>query len=125
MEGTRVFFYDTYAIFEIAKGNENYSDYITDVGIVTTKLNLMELYYRLFVTFGIEKAELFYNKYRQFSFDIDDDVIKKAMLFKAQHKKKDLSYIDCVGYTFANEKKIKFLTGDRQFRDMSNVEFVK
>lgn len=119
------FFYDTYAILEIIKGNSNYSNYLKNIGIVTTKLNLMELYYRLYILFGIETAELYYNKYNQFVFEISDLIIKKAMIFKAENRNKDLSYVDCIGYIFAKENKIKFLTGDEQFRGMPNVEFVK
>ncbi len=125
MEKENVFFYDTYAIFEIAKGNKNYINYISNIGIVTTKLNLMELYYRLFVTFGIEIAEMNYNKYREFSVEVEDEIVKRAMQFRAEHKNKDFSYVDCIGYIFAREKNIKFLTGDEQFKDMPNVEFVK
>ena len=125
MEGARTFFYDTYAIFEIAKGNPNYDDYTDNVGIAITKLNLMELYYKLLISFGIEMAELYYEKYKQFAVDISDTLIKNAMLLRAKHKSKDLSYVDCIGYAFAIEHKIKFLTGDRQFKDMDNVEFVK
>jgi len=125
METERTFFYDTYALFEIFKGNKNYLNYISDIGIVTTKLNLMELYYGLFVEFGINVAEFYYNKYKEFCADASDNTIKAAMQFKAQHKKRNLSYVDCVGYAFANEMKIKFLTGDKEFKDMPNVEFVK
>ena len=111
--------------FEIVKGNPAYLKYSKEIGIVTTKFNLMELYYRLLVMFGIEIAEFSYNKYKQFSVEVDDDIIKKAMQFRALNKSKDLSYVDCVGYIFANEKKIKFLTGVIQFKDMPNVEFVR
>jgi PIN domain nuclease of toxin-antitoxin system len=38
---------------------------------------------------------------------------------------KKLSTIDCVGYSVANRLKIPFLTGDREFADMSNVQFVR
>ena len=119
------FFYDTYAILEIIKGNVNYSNYLKNIGIVTTRLNLMELYYRLYILFGIEAAELYYQKYSEFVIEISDSIIKKAMIFKAENRNKDLSYVDCIGYIFAKESNIKFLTGDEQFRSMNNVEFVK
>lgn len=120
-----VLFYDTYAILEIIKGNPNYKAYLKDVGIVTTKLNLMELYYRLYVLHGIETAEIYYQKYKPFVIEVSDSLIKKAMVFKAENKNKDLSYVDCIGYIYAKENKIKFLTGDKQFEGMENVEFAK
>ena len=119
------FFFDTYAMFEVAKGNENYSSYSINIGIVTTKLDLMELYYTLLVNFGSSVAEHHYEKFKGFCFDIGYDTIKSAMKFRAENRKKDLSYADCIGYTFASEAKIKFLTGDKEFEKMPNVEFVK
>ena len=120
-----ILFYDTYAILEIISGNTNYKNYLKNIGIVTTKLNLMELYYRLYILHGIETAEFYYKKYNQFVMEVGDSTIKKAMVFKAENRKKDLSYVDCIGYVFAKENKIKFLTGDIQFKDMDDVEFVR
>jgi len=39
--------------------------------------------------------------------------------------KSNLSYVDCIGYILAKELKVGFLTGDREFEGMDNVEFVK
>lgn len=120
-----ILFYDTYAILEIIKGNPNYKDYLKNISIVTAKLNLMELYYRLYILHGFETAEFYYENYLPFVTEISDSIIKKAMQFRAEHKAKDLSYVDCIGYIFAKENKIKFLTGYIQFENMDNVEFVK
>ena len=38
---------------------------------------------------------------------------------------KKFSYIDCIGYISAREKKLLFLTGDEQFKEIPGVEFVK
>lgn len=40
---TETFFFDTYAIYEIYQGSENYRPY-TNCKIITTKLNLFEIY---------------------------------------------------------------------------------
>ena len=45
------------------------------------------------------------------------------MDFKTMHKK--LSIPDAVGYTIAKKHGVKFLTGDRDFENMENVEFVR
>ena len=47
------------------------------------------------------------------------------MKFRLKNKKMDLSYADCIGYIYACENNLKFLTGDEKFKDMDNVEFVK
>ena len=51
--------------------------------------------------------------------------MKNAMFFRLQNKSLNLSYVDCIGYVLARSSGLKFLTGDIQFKDMSNVEFVK
>ena len=51
--------------------------------------------------------------------------IKKAMLFRKMHKKQNLSYADCLGYQVALNRGIKFLTGDIQFKNFPEVEFVR
>ncbi len=38
---------------------------------------------------------------------------------------KKLSLVDALGYSYSRKLGIKFLTGDRKFNGMENVEFVK
>jgi predicted nucleic acid-binding protein len=47
------------------------------------------------------------------------------MKFRLKEKAKRLSYVDAIGYQLALEKNAKFLTGDKEFKGMKNVEFVK
>ena len=121
----KTLFFDTYALFEIIEGNENYKDFIKDICIVTTKLNLIELYYGLLVKHNEKTANHFYNNFLMYCTEINDDTLKKAMAFKLLNKKRNLSYVDCIGYIMARQRNIKFLTGDKEFEDMENVEFVK
>ena len=118
------FFFDSYAFFEIIKGNKNYSDY-TQVSIITTKLNLMELYSWLLRRNGKELAERYYQKFLPFCYEITDDTIKSACEFRLAHKEKEFSYVDCIGYIIAKNMGIKFLTGDNDFKNINGVEFVK
>ncbi|MBI2137173.1 PIN domain-containing protein [Candidatus Woesearchaeota archaeon] len=123
------YFFDTYALHEIEEGNDNYRTYAEDVGIVTTKLNLMELYYSYYVEKGLEAAEKSFSDFRDFCIDIEDATIKEAVIlrarFKSANRKNNVSYVDCLGYVLAGKLKIKFLTGDREFEGLENVEFVK
>ncbi len=121
----RTFFFDTYALYEIYEGNENYKPYAFDVAIVTTRLNLMELHYVILLKKGKEIADSIYNQLAKFAIAIDDDIIKEANKFRALNKNKKMSYVDCIGYTLAKFNGIKFLTGDKEFADLDNVEFVK
>ena len=38
---------------------------------------------------------------------------------------KKLSLVDALGYSYSRKLGIKFLTGDREFSEMENVEYVK
>ena len=119
-----MYFFDTYAFIEMVKGNKNYLRFKSSE-LATSKLNLMEVYCWLLNNFSKEIADLFYDKTVQYVIDISDDAIKEAMMFRIQNKSKNLSYIDCIGYVLAKSSGLKFLTGDRQFRQMDNVEFVQ
>ncbi len=123
--GITSFFFDTYAFYELITGNKAYIPYRQEIKIVTTKLNLMELYYGLLLKQGKAIAEQYYNLFLPFTVEIEDISIKEACEYKAAVKQKKLSYIDCVGYMIAQKMNIKFLTGDRQFEGLANVEFVK
>ena len=53
------------------------------------------------------------------------ETIRRAMLFRQHHKKKNLSYADCIGYQLALDREIRFLTGDKEFKILPHVEFVQ
>ena len=124
--GRMKYFLDTYALFEIFFGNDKYLKYI-DSEVITTRLNLMEIYYHLLRDYGEKVAEDYYNETTGYSIEFTDMDIKEAMKFrlKMKRKKKDLSYVDALGYTIANRMNIPFLTGDLAFEDVQDVEFVK
>ncbi len=119
------YFFDTYAFYELIKGNPNYKKYEKEITLITTKLNLMELHYGLLRDEGEEIAEVYYEKFLKFCVEIDDNTIKTANTFRLKNYKRKLSYVDCLGYILAKKFNAKFLTGDEQFKDFENVEFVK
>ena len=57
--------------------------------------------------------------------EIDDETLKEAIRFRKEKKKKNMSYTDCIGYVYAKKHGMKFLTGDKEFAHLENVEFVK
>lgn len=116
------YFFDTYALVAIIKNNSNYVKYIDDK-VTITIFNLVELYYIVLKDFNEEKAVLIYKKFKDCVNDLDDDIIYAAMKLKLKHK--NLSYSDCIGYCFALKNNLNFLTGDKEFKDLSNVEYVK
>ena|SRR3989338_8812211 len=119
-----VFFFDSYAFFEIIKGNKNYEPYLNS-NIITTKLNLFELYFGLLKEFNEEKAIFSLNNYYSFAADFDKPDIEEAAKLKLKLNKRNVSMTDCIGYAVASKLGIRFLTGDKEFENLSNVEFVK
>ena len=119
-----MFLFDTYAIIEVIKGNENYKSY-TNSQIIINKFILTELAYWLISNYGIETARKYLDKYNKFVKDFEIGIIEKAMEFRYKNKKKKLSMTDCISYFQAKELGIKFLTGDKEFQNLENVEFVK
>lgn len=87
----------------------------------------MELYYKSLRDFGEKLANKFYSMFLAFAVDFDDDTIKEAMKFRLEmrRKGKQFSYTDAIGYIVAKKNKVKFLTGDEEFKNLPNVKFVK
>ncbi len=118
------YFFDTYALVEITKNNENYNKY-TSFLIITTTLNLTEFYFHLLSYLNEKKADELLDKFNFSFLEIDKDVAKEAAKFRKFNYKRELSYVDCIGYLLAKNRGFKFLTGDSFFENMKNVEFVK
>jgi len=119
------YFCDTYALREFILGSENYKKYALKAVIITSALNLIEMHYGLLKDHGKEIAEHYYDYFKKFTVEVDDDIIKRANEFRLKHKKKDLSYVDCIGYIIARTRIVPFLTGDNAFKGIEGVEFVK
>lgn len=118
------YFFDSYAIIEIINQNESYLRY-KDCVIITNLLHLAEVYYYLLLNHNVKTAD-YWAARLDFSFlDFSEEVSLKASAFKFKHKKLKLSYADCMGYITVRKHGLFFLTGDRQFKEMSGVEFVK
>lgn len=124
MTDIKIFLADTYALVELLGGNPNYKPYLNHI-LITTKFNLIELYYHFLHDYDKKTADKYLNLYSKFVIPISYSSIKKGMEFKLKHKKEKLSYVDCIGHALALELGIKFLTGDQKFEDKHNVEFVK
>jgi uncharacterized protein len=123
------YFFDTYALHKIKEGDKNYLPYSGSVGIIVTKLNLLELYYSYLTKHSVAAANAAFNDFNPFCIGISDDTLKEAAVFraafKAKHRRSNISFVDCIGYILAKKMKVKFLTGDKEFEGVENVEFVK
>ena len=121
---TSAFFFDSYAIVELIQANQNYELY-KEEPVTITLFNLAEIYWYALLRLDARIAATIYERFRSCVMDVDDETLKEAIQFRKTHKKRDLSYADCIGYVYASRHGMKFLTGDKEFEDLPNVEFVK
>jgi predicted nucleic acid-binding protein len=92
--------------------------------LVTTVLNKIEVAFWGLQEYGEEFSDIILRSLANV-IEIPDDVIKEAVIMKQRENKRELSYTDCIGYSFARMHNLLFLTGDSQFKDFPGVEFVK
>ena len=118
------YFFDTYAIIELIEGSSSYKKF-EEFRIVTSVLNIGEIYAIFLRNDGKERADKWFEgcSFDILEFSLDD--IVKATYFRYINRQKNISITDSVGYILSLKHKLKFLTGDRQFQNMSNVEFIK
>ncbi|MEA1944287.1 MAG: PIN domain-containing protein [Euryarchaeota archaeon] len=120
-------FADTYALVEILKGNPNYEKYSERL-LITTEFNIFELAYALYRDFGDDAIDTLRLVRDDIAMEYvgDDDYIEASKIRLLTNKEgKNLSLIDCLGYSCAKRLGIKFFTGDQEFEYMENVEYVK
>ncbi len=115
---------DTYALVEISKGNQNFISYLNKECVVLD-LILAEFYSVILREHDEKTADYWLRKVESFAATIDRTLLIKAVKYTHIHKKQNLSFFDCVGYIFARENNMKFVTGDKEFKNKEGVEFVK
>lgn len=120
----RLYVYDSYAIIEYLKDNASFVRYFEEFQGMTTMFNLVEVYYCMLREEGKERADVAFDTFYPMLIQPPTKTLTRAMILKLKHKKKKLSYADCIGYQLALDRDLKFLTGDQQFKEMDNVEFV-
>ncbi len=118
------YFFDTYAIIELIKGNSNY-EFVKDDVIITGVMNLAEVYYALLLENAEDFANSIIKKLNTQIIDLDQKMAIEAAKFRYKNKKLFLSYIDCIGYILAKENNLIFLTGDEGFKHIDNVKLIK
>lgn len=122
------FFGDTYALIELLKGNPNYEPYSRS-DLATTEFNILELTYALFRDFGRDETANVINatrvKVEVLPTDDLDYLSASDLRLSANRTGKKFSLVDALGYSCSRKLGIKFLTGDREFNGMENVEYVK
>ena len=115
---------DTYALVEIAHGNPRFSKYEAE-DFVVTDVTLAEFYGIVLREHDERTADYWFRRLAPYSRPVGKEKLVEAVKFRHGNRAKNFSFIDCVGYVFARSEKIPFVTGDKEFRDVEGVEFVK
>jgi predicted nucleic acid-binding protein len=121
------FLFDTYGLICLIQNRPGYKRFADSI-ILTTQLNLIELYYSVLSDKNEHAAKMVYSRFKNCIVSISDEVIFKAMSFrhrKRQDSKCNLSYVDAIAYQTARSLKIPFVTGDKEFENIEGVEYVK
>jgi len=118
------YFFDSYSIIEIMRKNSSYLKY-TDSVIITNVLHLAEVYYHLLMNYNEKTADYWMSKLKLSFIEITPEIAVEASKFKFKNKKVKLSYAECIGCITAQKHRLRFLTGDKQFKHMKGVEFVR
>ena len=119
-----IYFFDTYAIIEILKGNNNYVKYKECKAIISS-FNLIELHLHITRVFGEHVADSILEEYSKCVVNFELDDVKETTKLKIRYAKRKLSIPYSIGYVISKRLGMKFLTGDEKFKDLDNVEFVK
>ena len=115
---------DTYVLIEIARSNPKFAEYLNSEFVITD-LTLAEFYSVLLREEGENVAEFWFKKLERYSVQVIKEILIEAIKFGHEHKKTNISFFDAVGYIFSIKNGYYFVTGDKEFEKMINVEFKK
>lgn len=120
------YFYDTSAAYEFISGNDAVKDFFTppNDGVVNL-LVILESYFTLLKNINEEAAELSLKMLFPLMTIPTKTTIRKAMKFRLENAKLGLSYADALGYIYAKEHQMPFVTCDTAFKGLPNVVFVR
>jgi predicted nucleic acid-binding protein len=115
---------DTYALIEITNANVKTEKYLND-NIIIPDVVLAEFHWTILKAQNPQTASFWKRLLLPYVKNVPSEIYIKAMDFRFTHKKQKLSFFDCVGYVFAQEQKIPFVTGDKEFKNMKGVDFIE
>ena len=115
---------DTYALVEISLGNPKFT-VLQESPFVIHELTLVEFYTVILRKYNRITADYWVRKLYPYTQNCDLSLLIKAAIFKVENSNKDFSFFDAIGYIFARENDLTFVTGDEEFRGFKGVELIK
>lgn len=114
---------DTYALIEITQANPKFA-FLFKEEFVIPSTTLAEFYGVILRNKGKDEAELWMNKLSGAATGIPLSTMISAQNFRFSNKQKNISFFDGVGYCYAEENNLLFVTGDREFKNLKGVKFI-
>lgn len=115
---------DTYALVEIGNGNEKFINLLKNKFVIPNEI-MAEFYNHLLKAHNEKTANYWYRKLEQYCQPVSTNILIEAIKFKHNNRKIKYSFFDCVGYMYAVLNGLKFVTGDKEFKGMKNVLYIK
>ena len=88
----------------------------------------MEIYFRILSINGPRAGKDVLNIFSRYLIDFHIPAIEGAMKMRRglkNNKRLDISYANALGYYLARQMGMKFLTGDKAFKTLEHVEFIR
>jgi predicted nucleic acid-binding protein len=120
-------FADSYAFIAHLEGNERYARIFQKKSVVTSALNVLEVYSTLLRRIPEEEARRIATALIPLVTPVPPEVALRAGDFRQsmRSRRRDCSYLDAWGYASAIQLGVAFLTGDPAFRGIEHVSFVR
>lgn len=120
-------FADSYALVAFLEGNERYVKIFRHKALVTSAMNVLEVYATLLRRIGRAEAREIASALNQIVTEVPPEVALDAGDFRywMRRNQRDCSYIDAWGYAASRSLGLPFLTGDPAFKRVAHVEFVR
>ena len=114
---------DTYALIEITQANPKFA-FLFKENVIIPSTTLAEFYGVIVRNKGKDEANLWTDKLSGMATGIPLATMLHAQAFRFMNKAKNISFFDGVGYCYAEENNLLFVTGDREFKGMKGVKFI-
>jgi predicted nucleic acid-binding protein len=114
---------DTYALIEVISNNKVYEGLIDETAVITD-LTLAEFYYTLCRKYDLRTADFWQRKFEPYCKPVPRHILLQSVRFRVDHKIENFSFFDAVGYVYAIEHGMQFVTGDKAFKGRKGVLFI-
>jgi len=114
--------FDTYILVEIKQDNPDFMKFL-DQEFIITDMTMAEFYIIVYKEKGQSEADYWHKKFVSYCRPVSREILIKALKYRIDNKKENLSIFDCVGYIYALENNLKFVTGDKAFKNKESVLF--